>query len=70
MNKKDSQQATDVDASASADCYASGWRPEAPLKQVAIDMLAIIFDPEASADECQMAASTLVEAVYPKSLPQ
>jgi hypothetical protein len=68
MSQNDSQQTTKV--AASADCYASGWRPEASLKQVSIDMVEIIFDPSASTEECQMAASTLVEAVYPKTLPQ
>ena len=40
--------------------YSIGWRPELSLKQVALDMVEIIFD------ECQMAANTLVEAVYPE----
>jgi len=50
-------------------CYASGWRPEAALKQVATDMIAIIFDASASVDDCRMAAGTLVEAVYPEIMP-
>ncbi len=50
--------------------YANGWRPEPALKQVALDMLEIIFNPEASIDDCRMAASTLVETVYPEVLPQ
>lgn len=46
--------------------YSSGWRPELSLKQVALDMIEIIFDESASVEECQMAANTLVEAVYPE----
>ena len=50
--------------------YANGWRPEPGVKQVALDMLEIIFNPEASVTDCQMAATTLVEAVCPEVLPQ
>lgn len=59
-----------VDASVSSRCYASGWRPEAALKQVALDMVAIIFDASASIEDCAMAASTLVEAICPELMPQ
>jgi hypothetical protein len=46
--------------------YSSGWRPELSLKQVALDMVEVIFDESASIEECQMAANTLVEAVCPE----
>ncbi len=49
--------------------YSSGWKPEAELKQVAMDMIAIIFDNLSSSEDRRMAASTLVEVVYPEVLP-
>lgn len=48
--------------------YADGWRPEAGVRSVAENMIHIIFNRHASSDECMMAASTLVEAVYPEIL--
>jgi hypothetical protein len=47
-------------------CYAAGWRPEKALKQAVLDMVAIVFDSASSVDECEMAASTIVEAVHPE----
>ena len=36
------------------------------MKESAIAMLDIIFDPNASTNECESAASTLVEIVHPE----
>lgn len=47
-------------------CYAAGWRPEEGLKQTVLDMVKIVFDPQSSVDECEMAASTIVETVHPE----
>jgi len=41
------------------------WRPELVLKDVALDMLDIIFDPEATITDCEMAISTLIEIIKP-----
>lgn len=50
--------------------YSYGWRPETASKQVALDMISIIFDDSASVNDCRIAAATLVEAVYPEILPR
>ena len=54
------------EGSAALHCYAAGWRPEEALKQAVLDMVAIVFDPDSTVDECEMAASTIVEAIHPK----
>jgi len=48
--------------------YADGWKPEEGVRAVAEDMLDIIFSRYGSSEERMMAASTLVEAVYPEIL--
>lgn len=48
--------------------YADGWKPEAAVRGVAENMIHIIFNRYASSEERMMAASTLVEAVYPELL--
>lgn len=48
--------------------YADGWKPEEGVRAVAEDMLDIIFSRYGSSEERMMAASTLVEAVYPELL--
>lgn len=48
--------------------YADGWTPEAGLYHVAHDMLNIIFHADSDWDDRMIAASTLVEAVYPEIL--
>ena len=54
--------------------YTNGWRPESALRQVADDMLNIIFSKDANGYECDMALSTLWEAMDParfaKTLPR
>lgn len=48
--------------------YADGWKPEAGVCGVAEHMIHIIFHTDATPEERMMAASTLVEAVYPELL--
>ena len=48
--------------------YADGWKPETALFPMASHMLNIILHADANSEERVMAASTLVEAVYPEIL--
>ncbi len=54
--------------SAATHCYAAGWRPESGLRETADDLLDIIFDADSTVEECEMAATTLVELVHPEVL--
>jgi hypothetical protein len=47
-------------------CYAAGWRPEKALKNTVLELVAIVFDESSTVDECEMAASTIVETVHPE----
>lgn len=47
--------------------YSSGWRPESSLREVANEMLDIVFSRDATDIEFDMALSTLWEAIDPRS---
>ena len=50
--------------------YKNGWRPEAALKQTVLELVAIVFDPHATSEECEQAANTIIEAVNPDVMEQ
>lgn len=45
--------------------YIDGWRPEPAVREVAQQMLEIIFSDDATDIDCRMALNTLWEAVDP-----
>lgn len=48
--------------------YADGWKPEAASRGLAEHMILIMYHANSTPEERELAASTLVEAVYPELL--
>lgn len=48
--------------------YADGWKPEAASRGLAEHMILIMYHANSTPEERELAASTLVEAVYPEIL--